>query len=327
MLTNNNLNEADRQGSTEAHSSSVSTTVNINRAGEVISKIEDIFESIADSIQDNKRPLEIQLKSRRRTGTNVAHNIDTRKIVFPSKSPQEAWRFTVLLRILELSHEALVTGIAITKRDIYYRDPELFIKQSIVDRYVDDLAFTLGINRDSLNVVAAAKGLVAGHLTLVKGDKSILDYTLENEAKGYPDIQSRQFLHFLSLHQPAIPIFALVDFDPDGIGIMSTYKYGSMALAHENQTLVVPEVQWLGVRSDDILSNSDTEEGILRLTSRDRRIATGMLAREPFREDGKEREGRRELQIMLFLNVKAEIQALSNGKGLETWLDGKLQGI
>ena len=38
-------------------------------------------------------------------------------------------------------------------RDVYYRDPELFMKQAVVDRYVDDIAYTLGIDRDSLNVV------------------------------------------------------------------------------------------------------------------------------------------------------------------------------
>jgi len=95
-----------------------------------------------------------------------------------------------LLRILELSHEALVMGVVTTKRflqqvpfskscptsklrfpyllfvlplvtgkyanpfarDMYYRDPELFLKQAVVDRYVDDLAYTLGVERDALNV-------------------------------------------------------------------------------------------------------------------------------------------------------------------------------
>lgn len=36
---------------------------------------------------------------------------------------------------------------------MFYRDPELFMKQAVVDRYVDDLAYTLGVERDALNVV------------------------------------------------------------------------------------------------------------------------------------------------------------------------------
>jgi len=76
-----------------------------------------------------------------------------REIRFPGKTASETWRFTVLLRILELCHEALITGMIMTKRDLYYRDPDLFQKQTTVDRLVDDLAFTLDIERDDLNVV------------------------------------------------------------------------------------------------------------------------------------------------------------------------------
>jgi DNA topoisomerase VI subunit A len=40
------------------------------------------------------------------------------------------------------------------RRDIYYRDPELFMKQEVVDRYVGDIAYTLGVERDALNVAS-----------------------------------------------------------------------------------------------------------------------------------------------------------------------------
>ena len=52
-------------------------------------------------------------------------------------------------------------------RDIYYRDPALFGSQDYVDRYVDQIAFTFGVPRNSLNVIAAAKGLVAGAFSSV----------------------------------------------------------------------------------------------------------------------------------------------------------------
>lgn len=39
-------------------------------------------------------------------------------------------------------------------RDIYYQEPELFTTQSVVDHYVDDISYTLGVNRDALNVVS-----------------------------------------------------------------------------------------------------------------------------------------------------------------------------
>jgi meiotic recombination protein SPO11 len=105
---------------------------------------------------------------------------------------------------------------------------------------------------------------------------------------------------------------------------MSTYKYGSMALAHENGNLAVTSIRWLGVRSSDIVPDDTDRTGLLKLSSRDRRIAMRMLEKEIFEEEGRDGEWRRELQVMLVMNVKAEIQILSSGVGLEGWLDGKL---
>ncbi|RAL62863.1 hypothetical protein DID88_004704 [Monilinia fructigena] len=258
------------------------------QAGYAISKIEEICEAMTDCIIGRRKQFSICLSF---------------LILHPEK------RGSALLRILELSHEALVTGNIITKRDMYYRDPELFTKQVIVDRFVDDIAYTLGVKRDALNVMAAAKGLVAGPLVIKRRNKSVIDYSsaadsqlvpwvkeiehidiaqvkwilvIEKEvatfrtltekrywassiagkgilltAKGYPDTQSRQFLHYLEKHFPLISIYALVDFDPDGIGIMSTYKHGSAALAHENEDLSVPSICWLGLRSTDMMQGGE----------------------------------------------------------------------
>jgi meiotic recombination protein SPO11 len=142
------------------------------------------------------------------------------------------------------------------------------------------------------------------------------------QAKGYPDIQTRQFLHLFFRHHPTIPIFALVDFDPDGIGIMSTYKHGSISLAHE-RNLAVPFIRWLGVRSCDFLDTENETQGLLNLTARDRKIAVNMLGKNVAEEDRDEEWGR-ELQVMLMLNIKAEIQILGNGDALGEWLEKKL---
>lgn len=76
---------------------------NPNQAGAVISKIEDIFESIADCILDEKKEMTIRLKTRKRKGNQV-HDAESgaiksvsdekeRSVRFPSRSPQEAWKF------------------------------------------------------------------------------------------------------------------------------------------------------------------------------------------------------------------------------------------
>jgi meiotic recombination protein SPO11 len=43
-------------------------------------------------------------------------------------------------------------------RNIYYQNPDLFKSQSAVDEMVDNLAFTLGVCREDLNIV---RGLVS----------------------------------------------------------------------------------------------------------------------------------------------------------------------
>jgi meiotic recombination protein SPO11 len=91
-----------------------------------------------------------------------------------------------------------------------------------------------------------------------------------------------------------------------------------MNLAHESN-LAVHSIRWLGVRSCDFLQTEGDVQGLLNLTARDRRIALKLLEKQI--SDG---DRRRELQIMLMLNVKAEIQILGGGEALGEWLDSKL---
>lgn len=253
-------------------------------------------------------------------------------------------------------------------RDIYYRDPALFGKQAHVDRYVDDIAFTFGVSRASLNVTAVAKGLVAGAVTFCRRDGSFTNAASDNEGmlvpivkdllsaslcavewilviekeatfrsiaassfwakhstqgiivtgKGYPDIATRTMLRFLSFPSPqngftSPRVYGLADFDPDGLAILSTYKHGSVALAHESHEMRVPQLQWLGLRSEHVIpatqEGSHGGQGLLAMSARDRRKARKMLER-CMEEEGDEM--RAELQTMLLMNTKAELQLLES---------------
>jgi meiotic recombination protein SPO11 len=163
------------------------------------------------------------------------------------------------------------------------------------------------------------------------------------QAKGYPDVASRTFLRHVTDHAPHVPIYALVDLDPDGIAILSTYKYGSYRLAHEDVTrsdtpgLGLPNIRWLGVKSHHMsrtpVSESDTDtstmshlQGLMKLTARDRTKAARMLEWNLCAEDGPEQEWRQELQTMLMLNIKAEMQILDElPGGLVSWVSGELE--
>lgn len=260
-----------------------------------------------------------------------------------------------------------------SSRDVFYRDPALFVNQRYVDRYVDDIALTLGVSRSALNITAAAKGLIVGAVTFCRRDGSIIDaaadregilvpdlaellsvdmrnvkwiLVIEKEAtfrsiassnlwniistrgvlitgKGYPDLSTRAMLRFLSTASvrngfKSPPVHGLADFDPDGIKILSVYQHGSAALAHETATHAVSQLKWAGLNSHYLTTAMADErmgQGLLSLTTRDRTKARRMLelemrtSQEPS-EDFNHRS--RELQVMLMLNTKAELQLLDS---------------
>ncbi|KAL8793097.1 MAG: hypothetical protein Q9195_004303 [Heterodermia aff. obscurata] len=282
-------------------------------------------------------------------------------VQFPGRTARETWRFTVLLRILDLLHEALMNGAVVSKRNIYYQDPSLFKKQAGVDRYVDALAFTFRVQRANLNVTAAAKGLVIGNFRMIAENGTILHIdsqpgarlindmydqkaidcsgvawvlVVEKEAKGYPDLSSRAFLRLLStpLDVGAVPprIFVLADFDTDGIAIMSTYKHGSWNMSHENAQLNVPSIRWLGLRSRDLFNGTtdanDAESSrLLPLSKRDRSMAKKMLEKPAMRETGGEGEWRREVQVMMMIGFKAEMEMMDGCEGgIAKWTENRL---
>ena len=118
-----------------------------------------------------------------------------------------------------------------------------------------------------------------------------------------------------------------MDFDPDGIAIMSTYKHGSWTLSHENANLNVPSIRWLGLRSCELLSSNTGEmsEGLLPLSMRDRRKTMKMLEKPLLGDNGAENEWRRELQVMLMIGVKAEMEILADRVGgVSKWVEERL---
>lgn len=111
---------------------------------------------------------------------------------------------------------------------------------------------------------------------------------------------------------------------------MSTYKYGSWNLSHETAKHTVPYMRWLGVQSADLVhaggdESTRSDRGLLPLSARDRGKATAMLKKHPLLEHGPEGVWRSELQVMLMLGLKAEMELLEDREGgLERWLEGKL---
>ncbi|KAK4202027.1 putative meiosis-specific topoisomerase [Triangularia verruculosa] len=184
----------DSQESIGASSVSYETISVVSAIGNgALTRVESLLEAIVDAvIAGNEISIPYRSASLSRPGAMPAAEAlsqphGARRSVrwaadvrFPGRTIQEAKRFEALLCILELSRQALVSGSLITKRNIYYQNPDLFGSQAAVDLMVDNLALTLGVGRGDLNIVATAKGLISGPMMLINRDGSAIDCGLSH---------------------------------------------------------------------------------------------------------------------------------------------------
>ncbi|KAL2269687.1 hypothetical protein VTJ83DRAFT_1871 [Remersonia thermophila] len=143
---------------------------------EALARIEQLLESTLDAMAHGQElviPYRVRPQSRTSLVSSPSATRGIDGLRFPGRTTLEAERFEALFCIITMSHEALLSGNLITKRNIFYQNPDLFKSQSVVDDMVDNLAYTLGIGREDLNIVAAAKGLVCGPFDLVLRGGSI----------------------------------------------------------------------------------------------------------------------------------------------------------
>lgn len=154
---------------------------------------------------------------------------------------------------------------------------------------------------------------------------------------------------------PSLPILALVDFDPDGVSILHCYRHGSEKMNHEADACT-PAIHWLGIKSGHLLyaqkgaagGNADNntnqnsqgsmssakssiasttcQDPTTYLTQRDRSVAVRNLFKivDAKLNNSEEAEIYRELQVMLMLGIKAEIEWLDESGDLCWWLDKEI---
>ncbi|XP_024914773.1 meiotic recombination protein SPO11 isoform X2 [Cynoglossus semilaevis] len=84
-------------------------------------------------------------------------------------------KFAQILKILSVVYRLVQSNKYATKRDIYYRNMQLFGSQATVDSIVDDLSCLLKAPRRSLHVLATTKGLIAGDLQYMEEDGTRID--------------------------------------------------------------------------------------------------------------------------------------------------------
>ncbi|CAI9288827.1 unnamed protein product [Lactuca saligna] len=121
-------------------------------------------------------------------------------------------------------------------------------------------------------------------------------------AKGYPDLATRFLLHRMSRVFPKMPIFGLVDWNPAGLAILCTFKYGSIGMGLEAYKYAC-NIKWLGLRKDDL--ELIPQESFIPLRPKDMQIAKSLTSSQILQDNYKE-----ELAVMVESGQRAEIEAL-----------------
>ncbi|KAI7740761.1 hypothetical protein M8C21_001194, partial [Ambrosia artemisiifolia] len=126
--------------------------------------------------------------------------------------------------------------------------------------------------------------------------------------RGYPDIPTRRFLRLL-IEQLHLPTYCLVDCDPYGFDILTTYRFGSMQMAYDAKIMKLPEINWLGVLPSDAEKFNVPQQCLLPMTTEDKIKTEAILNRCYLQREVP--QWRLELQLLLQSGVKFEIEALS----------------
>ncbi|MFX1514230.1 MAG: hypothetical protein ACFFCQ_16775 [Promethearchaeota archaeon] len=107
-----------------------------------------------------------------RSSDNVGYDHQTKMVLLGRNQVERNFRHltsvvstTQMSRLMSLIYEQLERGIHSTKRDVFYQDVNLFKDQRVSDGLIEDLGAMLGVTRNSLNVVAKAKGQIIGRIS------------------------------------------------------------------------------------------------------------------------------------------------------------------
>ena len=141
-------------------------------------------------------------------------------------------------------------------------------------------------------------------------------------AKGYPDEATRAFVSHLSESYSSLPLYAIVDCNPDGLQILSTYKFGSSsATKHRSDPLAVSQISWLGIHPTEAY-NSQLYTAP-NFTKHDMKVMKSVMKR--FGENScVSEEWKSEVLKMSAVQHKIDIEIYSQGKNLADYVKNKI---
>lgn len=81
--------------------------------------------------------------------------------------------FTILVTVMSEVYKMLSRNMTCTKRELYYRDVEMYRNQVHVDKAINNLCTLLDVQEYELGVMSSSKGLIAGDIIIHIGEEQI----------------------------------------------------------------------------------------------------------------------------------------------------------
>ncbi|MHA2305346.1 MAG: hypothetical protein ACXACU_08115 [Candidatus Hodarchaeales archaeon] len=145
---------------------------------ETARRLQTIAKDFLEEIAENPKNAAFRIPAR--SSENVGYDDNSRMVLLGShvvdrqfrhlSSVQSVVQLTGLMRYV---NEILDAEKHATKRHLFYRDVNLFGNQRVSDGLIEDLGALLRVSRNSMNVIASAKGKVIGRLSFTEGGDRI----------------------------------------------------------------------------------------------------------------------------------------------------------
>ncbi len=141
--------------------------------------VEAAFDILNETMTTGRPAFEIPSRS----GDNIVWDevrdlllLGMRTISRPYHSLASVVDATRTARVMEIVYNLLKANLHATKREVYYSDVNLFRDQKYSDKIVEDVASMLQTTRDSVHIVASARGSAMGRVTIRDGG-DLIDLT------------------------------------------------------------------------------------------------------------------------------------------------------
>ncbi|XP_026738190.1 meiotic recombination protein SPO11 [Trichoplusia ni] len=148
----------------------------------LIKRVEDVLTDINKSAESGQKP-KFVIRNQK-LWSNCIYDLDrvtlksfneAKKTKLCYSNSEDKTRFNTIVFVLTKVHELLSKNLTVTRRELFYQNVVRLRNQANLDVAVRDVCCLLETPPWSLGIVATAKGLVAGPLTLHHRDGSVLD--------------------------------------------------------------------------------------------------------------------------------------------------------